>query len=102
MQAVHYLGRLLEAGDLPSVCRRLIVCACEDVGLAYPMIIPIVKAAVDSALQVGLAGGKNSACRRSDFSMLCTEIQFGIYGYKFSSGGYKSRKNRCYSKATTK
>lgn len=52
--AVHYLGRLLEAGDLPSVCRRLIVCACEDVGLAYPMIIPIVKAAVDSALQVGL------------------------------------------------
>lgn len=52
--AVHYLARLLEAGDLPSVCRRLIVCACEDVGLAYPMIIPIVKAAVDSALQVGL------------------------------------------------
>lgn len=52
--AIHYLGRLLEAGDLPSVCRRLIVCACEDVGLAYPMIIPIVKSAVDSALQVGL------------------------------------------------
>ncbi len=52
--AVHYLARLLEAGDLPSVCRRLMVCACEDVGLAYPMIIPIVKAAVDAALQVGL------------------------------------------------
>jgi len=52
--ALHYLARLLEAGDLPSACRRLIVCACEDVGLAYPMIIPIVKAAVDSALQVGL------------------------------------------------
>lgn len=52
--AVHYLARLLEAGDLPSACRRLLVTACEDVGLAYPMIIPIVKAAVDSALMVGL------------------------------------------------
>ncbi len=52
--ALHYLARLLDAGDLPSACRRLIVCACEDVGLAYPMIIPIVKAAVDAALQVGL------------------------------------------------
>ena len=52
--AVYYLGRLLAAGDLPSACRRLLVCACEDVGLAYPQIIPIVKAAVDSALFVGL------------------------------------------------
>jgi putative ATPase len=52
--ALHYLARLLEAGDLPSACRRLMVCACEDVGLAYPMIIPIVKAAVDAAFQVGL------------------------------------------------
>ncbi len=52
--AVHYLARILAAGDLPSACRRLMVCACEDVGLAYPMIIPIVKAAVDIALQVGL------------------------------------------------
>lgn len=38
--ALHYLARLLEAGDLPSACRRLMVCACEDVGLAYPQIIP--------------------------------------------------------------
>lgn len=52
--ALHYLARLLEAGDLPSACRRLLVCACEDVGLAYPQIIPIVKAAVDAALEVGL------------------------------------------------
>ena len=52
--AVHYLARLLEAGDLPSACRRLMVCACEDVGLAYPMIIPIVKAAVDAAMMLGL------------------------------------------------
>lgn len=52
--ALHYLARLLEAGDLPSACRRLMVCACEDVGLAYPQIIPIVKAAVDAAMMVGL------------------------------------------------
>ena len=52
--AIHYLARLLEAGDLPSACRRLLVCANEDVGLAYPQIIPIVKAAVDTALAVGL------------------------------------------------
>lgn len=52
--ALHYLARLLAAGDLPSACRRLLVCACEDVGLAYPQIIPIVKAAVDTAMTVGL------------------------------------------------
>ena len=56
--ALHYLARLLEAGDLPSATRRLMVCACEDVGLAYPMIIPIVKAAVDAALQVGMPEGR--------------------------------------------
>ena len=52
--AVHYLARLLEAGDLPSACRRLMVCASEDVGLAHPQIIPIVKAAVDAAMMLGL------------------------------------------------
>jgi len=52
--AIHYLARLLVAGDLASACRRLMVCACEDVGLAWPQIIPIVKAAVDAAMMVGL------------------------------------------------
>ena len=52
--AIHYLGRLLEAGDLPGACRRLMVCACEDVGLAYPQLIPIVKSCVDIANAVGL------------------------------------------------
>ncbi len=52
--AIYYLARLLAAGDLPSACRRLLVCANEDVGLAHPQIIPIVKAAVDTALTVGL------------------------------------------------
>ncbi len=52
--ALFYLARLLEAGDLISACRRLMVTACEDVGLAYPSIIPIVKSACDMALQLGL------------------------------------------------
>ena len=52
--ALHYLARLLEAGDLISACRRLMVIACEDVGLAYPQIIPIVKACVDAANMLGL------------------------------------------------
>ncbi len=51
--ALFYLARLVESGDLISACRRLVVCACEDVGLAYPQIIPIVKSCVDIAMQVG-------------------------------------------------
>lgn len=51
--AVHYLARLCEAGDLPSICRRLLVIAAEDIGLAYPMAITITKSCVDSALQLG-------------------------------------------------
>ena len=52
--ALHYLARLLDAGDLPSATRRLMVCAAEDVGLAYPQILPIVKSCVDMALMLGL------------------------------------------------
>ena len=52
--ALHYLARLLEGGDLPSACRRLLVTAAEDVGLAYPMALPIVKAACDAARELGL------------------------------------------------
>ncbi len=51
--ALHYTARLLEAGDLLSLCRRLLVIAAEDIGLAYPLAVPFVKAAVDSALQLG-------------------------------------------------
>lgn len=55
--ALHYLARLLEAGDLPSACRRLLVTASEDIGMAYPMAAVIVKSCVDSALQLGLPEG---------------------------------------------
>ena len=52
--AMHYLARLLEAGDLVGACRRILCSASEDIGLAYPQAVPIVKACVDSALQLGL------------------------------------------------
>ncbi len=56
--ALHYLARLMEAGDLVGICRRLLCSASEDVGLAYPQAVPIVKACVDSALQLGLPEGR--------------------------------------------
>ena len=52
--AVYYLARLLEAGDMISACRRLLVIASEDIGLAYPQAATITKSCVDSALQLGL------------------------------------------------
>jgi len=52
--AVHYLARLLTAGDLISPCRRLLVTAAEDIGLAHPQVLPIVKACVDTAREIGL------------------------------------------------
>ena len=52
--ACHYLARLLEAGQMPSACRRLMVIAAEDIGLAYPQIIPIVHACVEMALKLGM------------------------------------------------
>ncbi len=50
----HYLARLLEAGQMQSACRRMMVIVAEDVGLAYPMILPIVKSCVDMALMLGM------------------------------------------------
>lgn len=51
--AIHYLARLIEGGDLISICRRLLVISAEDIGLAYPTAITVTKACVDSALQLG-------------------------------------------------
>ena len=56
--ALHYLARLLEAGDLVGACRRILCSASEDIGMAYPQAVPIVKACVDSALQLGLPEGR--------------------------------------------
>ena len=51
--SVHYLARLIKAGDLQSIVRRLLVIAAEDIGLAYPQAITIVKSCTDAALQLG-------------------------------------------------
>lgn len=56
--ALHYLARLLNAGDLPGACRRILCSASEDIGMAYPQAAAIVKACVDSALQLGLPEGR--------------------------------------------
>ena len=56
--AIFYLAKMLEAGDIISVCRRLLCSVNEDVGLAYPNLIPIVKSCVDIALQLGLPEAK--------------------------------------------
>ena len=52
--ALHYLARVLETGDLIGACRRILCSASEDIGLAWPQAVPVVKACVDSALQLGL------------------------------------------------
>ncbi len=51
--AIHYLARLIEGGDLISICRRLLVISAEDIGLSYPNAIAVTKACVDSAMQLG-------------------------------------------------
>ncbi len=51
--SLHYLARLIKSEDLKSICRRLLVIASEDIGLAYPNAISITKSCVDSALQIG-------------------------------------------------
>ena len=52
--AVFYLGKLLEAGDIISACRRLQVIASEDVGLAYPLAVSVTYAACQSARELGM------------------------------------------------
>ncbi len=52
--ALHYLARVLETGDLIGACRRILCSASEDIGLAWPQAVPVVKACVDSAMQLGL------------------------------------------------
>ena len=78
--ALHYLARLLEAGDLPSACRRLMVCACEDVATCVSTAYSYCKIMCGYCTGCRLAGGENTACRRSYNGMQCAEIQFRIYG----------------------
>ncbi len=56
--AIFYLAKMLESGDIIAVSRRLLCSVNEDVGLAYPQLIPIVKSCVDTALQLGMPEAK--------------------------------------------
>ena len=92
--ALHYAARLLEAGDLLPLCRRLLCIASEDIGLAYPMAIPSVRAAVDTAIQLGVpearlpianaiillatAPKSNSACLAIDAA--AADVRAGLSG----------------------
>ena len=75
--AVHYLARLLEAGDLIGACRRILSSASEDIGLAYPLAVPIVKACVDSALQLGLPEGRLPLAEAVIFLATCPKSNTG-------------------------
>ena len=78
--ALHYLARLLEAGDLPGACRRILCSASEDVGLAYPQAVPIVKACVDSALQLGLPEGRLPLAEAVIFLATCPKSNSAYMG----------------------
>jgi len=69
--ALHYLARAMETGDLPGICRRILCSASEDIGLAYPQAVPIVKACVDSALQLGLPEGRLPLAEACIFLATC-------------------------------
>lgn len=75
---VHYLARLLEGGDLPSACRRLLVIASEDIGLAYPTAISVVKSCVDAALQLGLPEARIPLAEAVIFLATCPKSNSAI------------------------
>ena len=90
--AVFYLARILEGGDLLSACRRLMVCACEDVGLAWPQIIPIVKAAVDTALMVGLPEARINLAQAVVLLASCPKSNASYMALEQASADLKGRK----------
>ena len=78
--ALHYLARFLETGDLLGACRRILCSASEDIGLAYPLAVPIVKACVDSALQLGLPEAKLPLAEAVIFLATCPKSNSGCMG----------------------
>ncbi len=78
--ALHYLARVIEAGDLLGACRRILCSACEDIGLAYPQAISIVKACVDSALQLGLPEARLPLAEAVIFLATCPKSNSACMG----------------------
>ena len=78
--ALHYLARVIEAGDLIGACRRILCSASEDIGLAYPQAVPIVKACVDSALQLGLPEARLPLAEAVIFLATCPKSNSAYMG----------------------
>lgn len=76
--AIHYLARLVEAGDIMSPCRRLLVIAAEDIGLSYPQAITIVKSCVDAAVQLGLPEARIPLAEAVIFLCTCPKSNSAI------------------------
>ena len=90
--AVHYLARFLETGDLLGACRRILCSASEDIGLAYPMAVPIVKACVDSALQLGLPEARLPLAEAVIFLSTCPKSNSGYMAISAAIADVKAGK----------
>ena len=90
---VHYLARLLEGGDLASVCRRLLVIAAEDIGLAYPTAISVVKSCVDAALQLGLPEARIPLAEAVIFLATCPKSNSAICAIDAAMADLKNGKS---------
>ncbi|MCD7846123.1 MAG: replication-associated recombination protein A [Oscillospiraceae bacterium] len=90
--AVHYLARFLETGDLLGACRRILCSASEDIGLAYPLAVPIVKACVDSALQLGLPEARLPLAEAVIFLATCPKSNTGCVAIDRAMGDVRAGK----------
>lgn len=90
---VHYLARLLEGGDLASACRRLLVVASEDVGLAYPTAISVVKACVDAALQLGMPEARIPLAEAVIFLATCPKSNSAICAIDDAMADFRAGKS---------
>ncbi len=90
--ALHYLARFLETGDLPGACRRILCSASEDIGLAYPLAVPIVKACVDSALQLGLPEARLPLAEAVVFLATCPKSNSAYMGIAAAMADIKAGK----------
>ena len=90
--ALHYLARFLETGDLLGACRRILCSASEDIGLAYPMAVPIVKACVDSALQLGLPEARLPLAEAVIFLATCPKSNSAYRGIAAAMADVKAGK----------
>ncbi len=90
--ALHYLARFLETGDLIGACRRILCSASEDIGLAYPLAVPIVKACVDSALQLGLPEARLPLAEAVVFLATCPKSNSAYMGIAAAMADIKAGK----------